>query len=165
MIIREAIPEDATALIQLFNALDRETDFMLFEPDERDISPARQKELIESFASTSSQLLMVAEQDRKLVGFIGAQGGSAIRNRHSTLIAMGVLEAFWGQSIGRQLLEAQEAWAKTHGFHRLELTVQVRNKRARRLYEKCGFIYEGTKRDALKIDGDYVDECYMSKLI
>jgi RimJ/RimL family protein N-acetyltransferase len=33
------------------------------------------------------------------------------------------------------------------------------------LYEKMGFIREGTKRHSLKIEGQFVDEQYMSKLI
>lgn len=34
-----------------------------------------------------------------------------------------------------------------------------------RLYKKMGFIIEGTKKHALKVKGQYVDEYVMSKLI
>jgi RimJ/RimL family protein N-acetyltransferase len=33
------------------------------------------------------------------------------------------------------------------------------------LYKKMGFEIEGTKRDSLLINGEYVDEYYMSKLL
>ena len=41
----------------------------------------------------------------------------------------------------------------------------VHNQRGVGLYKKMGFDIEGTKRDALLVDGTYVDEYYMSKLI
>lgn len=56
-------------------------------------------------------------------------------------------------------------WAKQKGLHRLELTVIAHNKCAVHVYEKLGFEIEGVKRDALYIDGVFVDELYMSKLL
>ena len=37
----------------------------------------------------------------------------------------------------------------TVGLHRLELEVYAFNPRARHVYERAGFVYEGTRRDAL----------------
>ena len=63
------------------------------------------------------------------------------------------------------MFEALDEWAMKKDIHRLELTVAANNKAGLRLYEKAGFQMEGTKRDSLYIDGQYVDEYYMSKLI
>ena len=38
-------------------------------------------------------------------------------------------------------------------------------KLAKHLYEKNGFVVEGIKRDAMFVDGNYVDEYYMAKLL
>lgn len=38
------------------------------------------------------------------------------------------------------------------------------NPRARRVYEKAGFVYEGTRRDALLWDGTWTDSIVMSML-
>ncbi|WP_342210831.1 GNAT family N-acetyltransferase [Rothia uropygialis] len=43
------------------------------------------------------------------------------------------------------------------GLHCISLEVYDFNPRARRVYEKAGFIYEGTGRDALRFDGGWVD--------
>ena len=56
-----------------------------------------------------------------------------------------------------------------HGFnsmnlHRIDLRVLSRNKRAIRSYEKCGFTYEGTKRENALIDGNWEDDVFMSIL-
>jgi RimJ/RimL family protein N-acetyltransferase len=39
------------------------------------------------------------------------------------------------------------------------------NKRAKALYEKSGFDVEGVRKNSLKVNGDFVSEFYMAKLI
>jgi diamine N-acetyltransferase len=41
------------------------------------------------------------------------------------------------------------------GLHKVYLNVLDRNDRAKSFYEKCGFIYEGTARDAIFLNGNY----------
>lgn len=43
------------------------------------------------------------------------------------------------------------------GLHRVQLEVYAFNPRARRVYEKVGFVLEGTQREALLFDGQWVD--------
>lgn len=50
------------------------------------------------------------------------------------------------------------------GLHRIELEVYAFNPRARRAYEKAGFVVEGTRRDALRFDDEWVDATVMSIL-
>jgi RimJ/RimL family protein N-acetyltransferase len=52
----------------------------------------------------------------------------------------------------------------TVGLHRVSLGVYDFNPRAKRVYEKCGFIPEGRRRDALCWDGEWHDEILMSVL-
>jgi RimJ/RimL family protein N-acetyltransferase len=48
--------------------------------------------------------------------------------------------------------------------HRIELVVFSFNPRARRVYEKVGFVAEGTRRQALLWDGEWVDAQVMGIL-
>jgi RimJ/RimL family protein N-acetyltransferase len=50
------------------------------------------------------------------------------------------------------------------GIHRVELEVYAFNPRARRVYEKVGYVAEGVLRDALLWDGEWVDAVVMSML-
>ncbi|MFF0340564.1 GNAT family N-acetyltransferase [Kribbella sp. NPDC004875] len=50
------------------------------------------------------------------------------------------------------------------GLHRISLGVYAFNPRAQRAYEKAGFRTEGVLRDALRWDGEWVDEVLMSVL-
>jgi RimJ/RimL family protein N-acetyltransferase len=49
-------------------------------------------------------------------------------------------------------------------LHRVELGVYAFNPRARHVYERAGFVVEGTRRAALVFDGERVDEITMSVL-
>ena len=50
------------------------------------------------------------------------------------------------------------------GLNRVELEVYDFNPRARHVYEKVGFVHEGTKRQALHWDGQWVDAHLMAML-
>jgi RimJ/RimL family protein N-acetyltransferase len=49
-------------------------------------------------------------------------------------------------------------------MHRISLEVHSHNPRARRVYEKAGFVAEGVLRDALLWDGEWIDATVMSIL-
>jgi hypothetical protein len=76
---------------------------------------------------------------------------------------MGIFRRAWGRGIGAGLLRAFEEWARSNGLWRLELTVMAHNDRAIRLYEKAGFVREGTKRQAIIVDGRPIDERVMAR--
>ena len=50
------------------------------------------------------------------------------------------------------------------GVHRVELQVYAFNPRARHVYDKIGFSYEGTRRQALCWDGQWIDSHVMAIL-
>lgn len=53
---------------------------------------------------------------------------------------------------------------ETMGLHRITLEVYDFNPRARHVYEKAGFRHEGTGREALLFDGEWIDVHYMGIL-
>ncbi|MGW7530186.1 GNAT family N-acetyltransferase [Streptomyces sp. NPDC054783] len=48
------------------------------------------------------------------------------------------------------------------GLHRVQLEVYGHNARARRVYEKAGFVVEGVRREVQRRDGEWADEVNMS---
>lgn len=165
MHVREATPSDSARLVALVRTLYEQTSFMLFEPDEFTITEEQQARRMEEVARSESGVMFVCEADDELIGVVFGNRGIARRTRHSIYIVIGVLQAWVGRGVGRALLEALENWARSRGLHRLELTVDVDNRRAIALYEKCGFEREGVKRHSRRVDGRYSDELYMSKLL
>lgn len=50
------------------------------------------------------------------------------------------------------------------GLHGITLEVYDFNPRDRRVYEKVGFVHEGTGREALRFDDHWIDVLYMTIL-
>jgi RimJ/RimL family protein N-acetyltransferase len=163
--VRQVSLEDVEALLELYLKLDGETSFMMVEPGERSRSVEAMRLRVLEAETCPDGTLLVAEMDGRLVGFLEACGGRYRRDRHSVTLAMGVCRDAWGHGVGRQLLEAAEAWARARDKHRLELTVMAHNERAVRLYTRAGFEVEGTRRHSLQVDGRWVDELAMAKLV
>lgn len=82
--------------------------------------------------------------------------------RHCGTLGMGVLSAYRGRGLGRQLLTACLTKAKTKEIARIELEVRVDNAPAIKLYERAGFKHETVKRNAMLFDGAYYDALQMS---
>lgn len=165
MRIREATAEDAAAVIALFQQLYSETRFLLYEPGESVPGVEEYTRRITDIAHREDGVMLLADIDPGLVGVIFGNRGTARKTRHALSLAMGVPRIHWNHGVGRSLLQAVESWAIAKGLHRLELTVQTTNARAIALYERAGFEREGMKRHSLRVEGQYVDEWLMSKLI
>ena len=90
------------------------------------------------------------------------------RNRqvfaHSGILGMGVLSFYRGQGIGKKLMSATLEKAKVIGLTRVELNVRENNTSAIAFYEKFGFVVEGLKTKALRIDNTYEDIICMGLL-
>ena len=66
----------------------------------------------------------------------------------------------------QQKLRAEKKLLTNYGFkelrlHTIYLMVFGSNPRAKRAYEKCGFVECGRRHEALFVDGKYIDLVYM----
>lgn len=165
MLIREIELDDAESFVNLIKKVESESKFMLFESGERRISPEEQVKRIEVMRKSENSTIFIAEEDHQLIGYLIAIGGNANRNKHSVYLVIGVLAKYRGLGVGTQLFEQLVKWATEHNVYRLELTVVTSNEAGISFYKKMGFDIEGTKRHSLYIDGNFVDEYYMSKFI
>ncbi|AVF20686.1 GNAT family N-acetyltransferase [Paenibacillus larvae] len=77
MIIREATTDDALELTELIKQVERESDFMLFGAEERILSPEQQMKKIEAVKQDENSIILVADINGKLVGYLIANGGFA----------------------------------------------------------------------------------------
>ncbi|MGG4040951.1 N-acetyltransferase family protein [Bacillus smithii] len=165
MHIRQIDLDDAEKLVNLILQVESESDFMLFEAGERKLTPEQQRNRIEAMEKEENSTIFVAEAEGDLIGYLIAIGGGARRNRHSVYLVVGILESYRGKGVGTRLFLALEKWAREHHIHRLELTVMTNNRAAIALYSKMGFEKEGINKDSLLVNGKYVDEYYMAKLL
>jgi RimJ/RimL family protein N-acetyltransferase len=164
LIIRKLEDKDADQFSAMLKKLDEETIHMLFEPGERQVT---QEDVIRTVKrrEESNSLTLVAEVNGKIVGFVSADRGFANRIKHSVFIVTGILSDYRGKGIGSKLFENLIIWATKNEVQRLELTVMTHNEVALKLYKKIGFKIEGLKERSMIVNGEYIDEYYMAKLI
>lgn len=164
MMIRSASPADAEQLAELI-ADAESSGFMMFDPGERKISADGLGKRIAAMENGTASAILVAERDGELAGYMFIIGNIQERAHHRVYLAIGIREKSRGQGIGTKLFEGLESWAKERHIRRLELTVMVNNRAGVALYEKRGFIIEGIKKNSLKVEGEYIDEYYMARLL
>lgn len=114
----------------------------------------------ENIASDAVQF--VALDGATVVGWADILSHWASAFAHRGTLGIGVLPAYRGRGIARQLLLACLAKARATGLTRIELEVRADNTRAIRLYRAVGFVEECRKRKAMRFDGVYFDALLMS---
>lgn len=82
--------------------------------------------------------------------------------RHGGRLGMGILPEFRARGLGRRLMTNAIDRAWKAGIERIELEVFGSNARAMALYESLGFVREGVRRRARKLDGRYDDDVLMA---
>ena len=74
-----------------------------------------------------------------------------------------LIEEFWGRGYGREMMNCAIDSLKQIGYNEIILWVLEENARARRFYEKCGFIFDGTKKEEI-ISKPLIEIRYVLKL-
>ncbi len=108
---------------------------------------------------------LVALVDNQIVGNITIWQQDNPRMNHVGYLGMMVDPAYWGLGIGSKLMEAildiADNWLN---LKRVELEVNTDNPIAVHLYEKFGFVIEGTKQFHAFGDGRWADSHFMARL-
>ncbi len=162
MIIRKIEEKDAENYLNMLKQLERETKFMLYEPEERKTTIEEIKDKIIK-SNKSREIILIVEEDDKLVGFLHSVRGSFNRVKHSSFVMIGIIEDYTGKGIGTKLFIELEKWARENEVSRLDLTVSIDNSRAINLYKKMGFQIEGIMKNSLIVDGEYNHRYLMAK--
>ena len=159
-------PDYIPSLWTFLNRLDSQTDFMMYEPNERPrrTTQSQLQSYIQSSVINGEDCIYIALDSGNIIGYIHAERGKFNRTRHTAYIVAGVLQSYRGKGIGTALFDRIDRWARENRIARLELTVECRNETAKRLYEKAGFTVEGTRKGSMCVNGKYIDEYYMAKL-
>lgn len=139
-LLRNAAGTDAEAVLDNFNKVHAETDFLLSYPDEKGFSAEEEAEFLANKETSSSEAELCSIIDGKIAGLAGISSiGSREKIRHRAEFGISVEKEFWGLGIGRALTEACIKCAKDAGYRQLELEVVAENSSAIALYESLGF--------------------------
>ena len=143
-VLRNGTAEDARAALDSFSLTHAETDYLLTYPDEGGITLEGEAEYLQGRAESDNEVEILAEVGGCIVGSAGVGCvGSKEKLRHRAEFGIGIERAYWGLGIGRALIEACTACARTAGYAQLELEVVADNERALALYQGAGFVEYG----------------------
>jgi putative acetyltransferase len=108
---------------------------------------------------------LVALIDGQVVGNLSLHQNQGPRRRDVATFGMVVHEAFHNRGIGSALMAAMielaDGWL---GIRRIEMEVWTDNLAAIHLYEKFGFVKEGTARQFAHRSGKLVDAFFMARI-
>ena len=121
-------------------------------PDESldGLNVGERTEMWRKLSMTSGRVLLVVDDvDGTISGFcdlIPSRDPDA-KSTTGEISAIYVSPGQWGQGIGQKLLSAAVARARENGFSELTLWVLDANHRARKFYEKFGFVPDGRAKE------------------
>ena len=157
-VIREAHSSDAKELLDFINTVSGESDFLSFGTGEFELTEQEEAEFLAKSQAAADQIYLVATVEKRIVGTLHFAAGRRPRVSHSGEFGMSVSKAYWGQGVGSRLLDGLLEWAKETGtIKKINLRVRADNNRAVKLYERKGFVREGTLTNEMCIDGQYFD--------
>ncbi|HFI0253261.1 TPA: N-acetyltransferase family protein [Streptococcus suis] len=163
----EAEPADAVAFIDFMNQVARESDYLVMDESGFRFSPEEMERIFEAGIENPGELCLLAKVGSEVIGAISVKSSKQFRISHIGNIFIAIKKDYWGHGLGTILLDEVIEWAQEMDLlKRLELTVQVRNQAAVHLYQKMGFVIEGTQvRGARTDEGEWLDLYYMGRLI
>ncbi|QIL46034.1 GNAT family N-acetyltransferase [Vagococcus coleopterorum] len=167
IIVKEAVPEDALFVQRAMADLSEETDFLTITQADITLPESIMANQLEQLYQSENNLLLLALAGDKIIGIASVKSDSHPSVSHVGEVGICIYKEFWGIGLGNMLLEEVKSWAiESEIVRRLELQVQVRNKRACQLYQKVGFEIEGeSQRAAISSEGEWQSVYTMGLLI
>ena len=160
--IRPLEPRDAEDALAYISGVTAETDFLAMESGEFDWPVEKERQFIEDHARADNKLLVAAKVEGHIMGLLGFTGDDKRKMRHSGELGITVRQKAWGLGLGSALMAYAVDWASASGVVRkIDLRVRTDNDRAIRLYERFGFVREGTIRRQFLVAGTFRDAYLM----
>jgi RimJ/RimL family protein N-acetyltransferase len=134
--------------------------------DEFVVTDEWQDALANSVDEESGRLLIVAEVNEQVVGHLRLfSAWYGAKSRHVGEVGLAVIEPWRERGIGKVLLDYALKWAVFAGFQKATATVFANNQRAINLFSLYNFTQEGCRTKQLLVEGNFVDEVLLGKLL
>jgi RimJ/RimL family protein N-acetyltransferase len=161
IVIREAQPDDAAALLALKQSYIEGTTSIPLYLDEYKNTAGQEEQLIKRYLAEANSVLFVAENNGQLIGNLDLTGNQRRKLYHTAMLGMGVAYKWQGKGVGTLLMDAALQWAAENAsLSIIWLEVYSTNIAGIKLYEKfrferCGlmkaFFAEATPADKISM--------------
>lgn len=168
-IIRAAVEADANSLVVLGARLAENDHFLVVTGFDPVTGTALIRSAVADGAeSGSSEIfseIFVAEIENQLAGFAICRRHPAPERNTILQLDLGVDDRYRRRGFGSALVLHTIDWARNSDIHRIQLAVVAENGAALSLYEKHGFVTEGTLRRGFRLGGNFHDVHVMARLL
>lgn len=167
VMIREAVSDDAAAVLAYMKALLPETESLVSEPDEFDMDEKQEQQWLQAQQEDTGAVVLIACDGEEVIGIINAKSGKRRRIRHRADLGMSVRAACRGLGLGTALLQGLIDWAEAHAtVEKLCLHVFHNNEPALALYRKFDFVEVGRCPRHTKLGGEtYLNDVMMYRFV
>jgi L-amino acid N-acyltransferase YncA len=164
LLIRPAHPEDAAAIVAIFNPIIESGKYTVFDTP---FTAEAEREYITNFPARGIFHLAVRQADNKIVGFQSLEPFATYTRAfdHVGVIGTYVDLTERRQGIAGQLFAATFEAARQKSYEKLFTFIRADNPAALATYQRQGFQIIGTARRQAKINGNYVDELMVEKFL
>lgn len=156
LLIRERTDEDLESI--------REVDLLTWAPNNSP-APAPPEPLEKYRMYRQHWRGLVAVLDGQVCGYAGVNTPSLPSQQHVLMLDIAVHPRFQRRGIATALLRAVEAEARAQGKTKVALRVLSSNPGAVSLYRRLGYMEEGRLRKEFFLNGVYVDDLFMCKIL
>lgn len=142
--LRNGLGDDASQILNLFNLVHGQSDFLMFYADESNYTLEKERNYLIQKENSTNEIEICAVLDGIIVGTAGIDAiGHKYKVRHRAEFGICIDKAYWSIGIGKALTKACIDCAREAGYQQLELNVVANNVNAISLYSKLGFIEYG----------------------
>ncbi|WP_251862020.1 GNAT family N-acetyltransferase [Clostridium sp. Marseille-Q2269] len=113
--IRKAKKEDAQSMINFYNLVGGETDFLSFSKDEFKIPLKDYEESIELTNQQNNSIILLALNGNKIISIVSIESTYKEKGKHVGTFGIVISKDFWVLGLGTELMDCLINWAKSNG--------------------------------------------------
>lgn len=164
--LRPGVPDDATPVLDMINAVARERVYIL--SDSFNISIEAERAFLASFDGAKGLMLVGEAPNERIVACADAHreaGGGAAKTRHAAWVGISLARDYRGRGLGKAIIGELVAWARGAGVRWLGAEVFATNQRSQGLFRRMGFVEQGRLLGHVCVDGRFVDLIQFGRLL
>ncbi|MEI6857092.1 GNAT family N-acetyltransferase [Psychrilyobacter sp.] len=160
--IRIPLESESEKIFHYVNHVAGETKFLTFGKGEYPLDSNAIKNSIRNLSTSKNSIMLIAELNNKIIGLASIKGSDKIRMDHVGDLSITILKDYWGQGIGKKMIDFLLEWARNNEFlYKVNLKVRHDNLKAIKIYKDFGFTKEGILLDDFKINNTYYNHILM----
>jgi len=166
VIISQAKKEDAKLMIDFYNVVGGETDFLSFGKNQFIKNLIEYEGFLETTKEEANSIILIAKIDDKIIGIASINSSSKDRFKHVGEFGIVIVKQYCGLGLGKKIMDYLVEWSKSNGItKKISLVTNENNYRAIDLYKKVGFEVEGILKKDNYVNGIYSNSIMMGLIL